>query len=74
MKLSCNSLVLVLKNSLKILTRCKLDRRLLLTILVDIEKVLSNGESDDYGKFSKLGLQNEPEHASFLLRNGNSAK
>ena len=54
------------------LTENELDRRLIFGILIDVEKMLHSGRlSDDYCRYSKLGLQNEPNNATFLLRTRN---
>lgn len=39
------------------------------TFLLPIEEILSDGTSDDYGRYAQMGLRLDPNHAYFLQRN-----
>ena len=39
--------------------------------LFNIEKILSEGGSDDFERYVNMGLHIDPNHPNFLYRNGN---
>ena len=42
-------------------------------MLIDLERLLNLGASDDFYRYIKMGLQIEPNNPDFLARNGNSS-
>ena len=43
---------------------------ILLRCLLEADDILSMGESDDYERYAKMGLQIDPKHPYFLSRHG----
>ena len=52
------------------MTAFKEEKVQMLLMLIDIERLLSTGDSDDFERYIKLGLQIAPEHSYFHIRNG----
>ena len=46
-------------------------KKLILCGLIDTEKLITFGTSDDYDRYTKMGLQMEPNDPGFLQRNRN---
>ena len=47
-----------------------MDKIFVLQILMRVERLLSEGRSDDYGRYTQLGLDIEPNDPINLSRNG----
>ena len=53
------------------LTDFKAEKKLILCGLIDAEKLITFGTSDDFDRYTKMGLQIEPNDPGFLARNRN---
>lgn len=49
---------------------CENDKVKLLWLSISIEAILSDGQSDDYGRYVQMGLKMKPKDPVFLSRNG----
>ena len=49
---------------------CVTDKVSLLRLSIGIEALLSDGNSDDYGRYVRMGLKMKPNDPVFLSRNG----
>ena len=54
----------------KVWTAQKQDKILILHWLLEADEILSMGESDDYERYAKMGLQIDPKFPFFLSRHG----
>ena len=53
------------------MTDCKAEKKSILHGLIDAEKLITFGTSDDFDRYTKMGLQIEPNDIGFLARNRN---
>ena len=57
-----------------IVTAFKNEQKHLLVSLLDVEELLSGFGSDDFGRYTEMGLHIDPNHPVFLSRNGDLTK
>ena len=53
------------------LTDFKAEKKLILCGLIDAEKLITFGTSDDFDRYTKMGLQIDPNDPGFIARNRN---
>ena len=49
-----------------ILTPMQIDKYVMIKMLICVEDLLTDGESDDYGMYTKMGLRLYPKDPDFL--------
>jgi len=55
-------------------TAFKNEQTHLLASLLDVEELLSGFGSDDFGRYTEMGLRIDPNYPDFLSRNGDLIK
>ena len=56
------------------MTAFKHEKNHLLSSLLDVEELLSGFGSDDFGRYTEMGLHIDPNYPVFLSRNGDLTK
>ena len=56
------------------MTAFKNEQKHLLASLLGVEELLSGFGSDDFGRYTEMGLRIDPNHPLFLSRNGDLIK
>ena len=56
------------------MTAFKNEQKHLLSSLLDVEELLSGFGSDDFGRYTEMGLHIDPNYPDFLSRNGDLIK
>ena len=56
------------------MTAFKHEKKYLLASLLDVEDLLSGFGSDDFGRYTEMGLHIDPNYPHFLSRNGGQIK